>query len=326
MGRAQKPFVMLALVVGVALVLTSILATLYLSRFSKNVRAQFAQRAVLSAQIFAESLPLHAPKDRLQAITQAFVQGDVLYAQVVRGGEVQAEDRAQAAWGLELPVDPGFAGVLVLREGRLPDGTPYLDVLRPFTGEPPQVARTRRNYVRVGISLREVRETLRGEVLLVVEVGVILVLAVGLIGGMVWLLLRVGKGQFAQRQLGSWEEGDGRSPRPPLRAGPLVIDPQSKEVRLWDERVSLSPKEYELIRLLASEPGRVFSTHEILERVWPQGYTATAKDVKQYIYLLRKKLEPDPKRPQLIVTVRGFGYKLSTHLDEETHSDGRRRR
>jgi len=320
MSRSQKPPVILALIVGFTLILTSILAVLYLSRFYKNVRAQFAQRAVLSAQIFAESLPLNAPKDRLQAITQAFVQGDVLYAQVVRGGEVKAEDRAQDTWGLELSVDQEFAGVLVLQEGTLSDGTPYLDVLRPFTGESPQLARTRQNYVRVGISLSEVRETLRGEVLLVVGVGIIIVLTVGLIGGMVWLILRVGKGWSAQ-QSGYWGWGDGRSTRPPVQAGPLVIDPQSKEVRLWDERVSLSPKEYELIWMLASEPGRVFSTHEILERVWPQGYTATAKDVKQYIYLLRKKLEPDPKRPQLIVTVRGFGYKLSTDLDEKTHSD-----
>lgn len=325
MSRSQKPSVILVLVVGFTLILISILAVLYLSRFSKNIRSQFAQRAILSAQIFAESLPLNAPKDQLQAITQAFVQGDVLYAQAVRGGEIQAEDRAQAAWGLELPVDPGFAGVLVLRERKLSDGTPYLEVMRPFTGESLQVARTRQNYVRVGISLREVRETLREEFLLVAEVGMIIVLAVGLIGGMVWVLLRVGKGRSV-RQPGSLGWGDGRSTRPPLQAGPLVIDSQSKEVRLWDERVSLSPKEYELIHLLASEPGRVFSTHEILERVWPQGYTATAKDVKQYIYLLRKKLEPDPKRPQLIVTVRGFGYKLSAHLDEKTHSDWRRER
>jgi len=96
-----------------------------------------------------------------------------------------------------------------------------------------------------------------------------------------------------------------------MRAGPLRIDDQRKAVFLGGKPVRLSPKEYELLKLLASEPGRVFSDREILERVWPEGGLASSTDVKRYIHLLRRKLEEDPKSPKLIVTVKGFGYKLA---------------
>lgn len=53
------------------------------------------------------------------------------------------------------------------------------------------------------------------------------------------------------------------------------------------------------------------STREILERVWPEGSLASSTDVKRYIHLLRRKVEEDPKQPKLILTVKGFGYKLA---------------
>jgi len=96
-----------------------------------------------------------------------------------------------------------------------------------------------------------------------------------------------------------------------IRSGPLKIDDQRKAVFLGEKPVQLSPKEYELLKLLASEPGRVFSDREILEKVWPAGSLASSTDVKRYIHLLRRKLEEDPKTPKLIVTVKGFGYKLA---------------
>lgn len=96
-----------------------------------------------------------------------------------------------------------------------------------------------------------------------------------------------------------------------LKIGPLEIDDRRKEVRLRGERIELSPKEYELLKLLASEPGRVFSDREILESVWPEGSLASSTDVKRYIHLLRRKVEEAPKQPKLILTVKGFGYKLA---------------
>ncbi|MBU0596030.1 helix-turn-helix domain-containing protein, partial [Candidatus Bipolaricaulota bacterium] len=77
--------------------------------------------------------------------------------------------------------------------------------------------------------------------------------------------------------------------------------------------VALSPKEFQLLKLLASSPGRVFTTQEILEELWPRSTTsyATGQDVQKYVYLLRKKLEENPAQPTLVLTVRGFGYRLA---------------
>lgn len=91
----------------------------------------------------------------------------------------------------------------------------------------------------------------------------------------------------------------------------LEIDDVRKVVNVGGKEVWLSPKEYALISLLASEPGRVFSRQEIISYLWPGNSYATAQDVQKYIYLLRKRLEKDPSDPKFVLTVRGFGYRLA---------------
>jgi len=91
----------------------------------------------------------------------------------------------------------------------------------------------------------------------------------------------------------------------------IVIDDERKEVRTRDRTVTLSPKEYALLKLLHSSPGKVFSSDEILRTLWGRQSYATRQDVQKYVYLLRKKLEEDPKRPEFVITIRGFGYRLS---------------
>lgn len=97
-----------------------------------------------------------------------------------------------------------------------------------------------------------------------------------------------------------------------LRVGNLEIDDGLKQVKVDGRIVSLSPKEYELLKLLASEPGRVFSHQEIISEVWQNKPLISSGDVVKYIYLLREKLEENPDEPKIILTVRGFGYKLAT--------------
>ncbi len=100
--------------------------------------------------------------------------------------------------------------------------------------------------------------------------------------------------------------------RPTLvRVGDLEIDDSIKQVKVKGRAVSLSPKEYELLKLLASEPGRVFSHQEIIAQVWQNKPFITSSDVTKYIYLLREKIEEEPENPKYILTVRGFGYKLA---------------
>lgn len=95
------------------------------------------------------------------------------------------------------------------------------------------------------------------------------------------------------------------------RANGLHIDDRSKTVSLNERPVHLAPKEYELLKLLCGDPGRVFSDEQIIERLWPPDSMATSNDVKQYIHLLRHKVEKDPHAPTIILTVKGFGYKLA---------------
>lgn len=96
-----------------------------------------------------------------------------------------------------------------------------------------------------------------------------------------------------------------------IQIGSMVIDDDSKEVKINDEIVNLSPKEYELLLFLAERRGKVTSSLEILEHIWPErADEATGEDVKKYIYLLRSKLGSKSEGQPVIETVRGFGYKL----------------
>jgi len=95
------------------------------------------------------------------------------------------------------------------------------------------------------------------------------------------------------------------------RTGEVVVDDERKEVTVRGKPVALSPREFEILRLLTSRPGKVFSSAEILAAAWPDREGATVEDVKKYIHMLRRKIERDPAKPRIIVTVRGFGYRLS---------------
>jgi DNA-binding response OmpR family regulator len=90
----------------------------------------------------------------------------------------------------------------------------------------------------------------------------------------------------------------------------LMVDERKKVVCIGDREIRLTPKEFKLFGLLSSEPGRIYSVAEIIDCTWPTESRASVEDVQQYIYMLRRKLEIDPKQPELIVTVHGFGYGL----------------
>lgn len=93
-----------------------------------------------------------------------------------------------------------------------------------------------------------------------------------------------------------------------VRVADLVMNLDGREVFRGGRRVELSAKEFELLELLARNPGKVFSRFEIEEKVWPE-YTGGSNVVDVYIGYLRRKLEEDGER-RLIHTVRGVGYVL----------------
>jgi two-component system KDP operon response regulator KdpE len=74
--------------------------------------------------------------------------------------------------------------------------------------------------------------------------------------------------------------------------------------------VHLTPHEYRILRLLALNPGRLLTHRTILQEVWGPSYGAESNYLHVYVSQLRRKLEPDPSRPQYIVTEPGAGYRL----------------
>lgn len=92
--------------------------------------------------------------------------------------------------------------------------------------------------------------------------------------------------------------------------GGVTIDKEGRSVTKDGQPVTLTPTEYEILLLLASHPGRVFSSEEIFERVWKERYFQSNNTVTVHIRRLREKVEDDPGHPTLIKTVWGVGYKI----------------
>ena len=91
----------------------------------------------------------------------------------------------------------------------------------------------------------------------------------------------------------------------------LVIDPARRQVRVDDRPVDLTTLEFELLYLLASRRGLVFSREMLLGRVWKDDRHVTERSVDTLIKRIRKKIEPDPENPKFILTVWGTGYKFA---------------
>ena len=89
----------------------------------------------------------------------------------------------------------------------------------------------------------------------------------------------------------------------------LEIDPRGRDVRIAGEDVSLTAKEFDLLHLLASHPGRVFSRNYLLDRLWGDTYTGFERTVDTHIQRLRRKLGKDHRVSERIVTLWGVGYK-----------------
>jgi len=95
-----------------------------------------------------------------------------------------------------------------------------------------------------------------------------------------------------------------------LTFGDLTIDMSRREVKRAGEALHLKPREYELLVFLARHRGMVLSRDLILERVWGWDYDGGSRTVDVHVHWLREKIEPDPKNPTRIVTVRGVGYRF----------------
>ncbi|HED04060.1 MAG TPA: winged helix family transcriptional regulator [Candidatus Fraserbacteria bacterium] len=302
---------------------------------SNQQRAQFAKRAEYQVLRSASMIVWYIKQGDTVGLTnllQYSVIGDQLYAQVVVNGQVIAERLAPKLGHLTLPIEPLPAATAEEHSvHRLFNGESYLDLRLGLTSlTSGGGAQSRRSaptisYLRVGYSLTSVELALRRSSLFIVGTSTLLLLVIGLL---FWLTTRIWGGIHLRppatapglipegEQVLTANGGGLASPEPlrqvlELRGGQVTVDRRRKLIAFDGQQVSLSPKEYKLFMQLASDPERIFSDSEILAEVWSANSAATSKDVKQYIYFLRRKLGDDPEAPGFIETVRGHGYKLA---------------
>ncbi|WP_165067404.1 MtrAB system response regulator MtrA [Marisediminicola senii] len=97
-----------------------------------------------------------------------------------------------------------------------------------------------------------------------------------------------------------------------LQVGDITLDVAGHEVRRGDQRINLTPLEFELLMALALKPQQVFTREMLLEQVWGYHYKADTRLVNVHVQRLRAKVEEDADNPRIVMTVRGVGYRAGS--------------
>ena len=102
----------------------------------------------------------------------------------------------------------------------------------------------------------------------------------------------------------------GEPSAPVIEIGGLRIDVANRDVRLDGERLKLTPHEFDLLRVLAQNQGKLLTHRMLLREVWGPSYQVEAHYLHVYVSHLRRKIEPDPQSPRYLLTEPGAGYRL----------------
>ncbi|MGE5138258.1 MAG: response regulator transcription factor, partial [Rudaea sp.] len=100
--------------------------------------------------------------------------------------------------------------------------------------------------------------------------------------------------------------------------GDLEVDPQKRRISLAGKPVELTVKEFDLLDVFSSNPGRAYSRETLLELVWGYQFTGYEHTVNSHINRLRAKIESDPAKPKYILTVWGYGYRFAELAELES--------
>jgi DNA-binding response OmpR family regulator len=110
-------------------------------------------------------------------------------------------------------------------------------------------------------------------------------------------------------------------PPPPnqklVRHGDLEIDFDRHSVSISGKEISLTPIEFDILKLLASSPGYVYSRQDLLSVIWDTAYEGYKRNIDPHVNRLRTKIEENPKKPKYVLTVWGVGYKFNDTLNTE---------
>lgn len=130
--------------------------------------------------------------------------------------------------------------------------------------------------------------------------------------GMAELLARV---RVALRRQMRTQSGE-----PVVLVGPLSIDLATRTVTLNDQRLTLTPKEYRLLQVLAQHAGNVVTHQHLLKEVWGSIHVHDTHYLRIFVRKLRQKIEPNPNTPRILVTELGVGYRLAQNGEAEAAS------
>ncbi len=100
-------------------------------------------------------------------------------------------------------------------------------------------------------------------------------------------------------------------------APPFEMDLVKRTVKVKGKEVNLSYREFEILKLLLSSPGRVWTRDMIIKHIWGENFWGEPRAVDVYIRWLREKVEDDPSRPKYIITVRNLGYKFQEAIENK---------
>lgn len=105
---------------------------------------------------------------------------------------------------------------------------------------------------------------------------------------------------------------------PELTNGPIRMDLMRHEVFLNEERIALTPKEYDMLRYFMLNRGKMLTHRQILGEIWGPAQTENAQYLRVYVAQLREKIEATPASPKIIVTEQGIGYRMELQAAEDT--------
>lgn len=105
-----------------------------------------------------------------------------------------------------------------------------------------------------------------------------------------------------------------------LKFDELTIFPNKRKVTLHNKTIELTSKEYDLLLLFRSNPGKAYSREQLLNKVWGYSYEGYSHTVNSHINRLRSKIESDPSNPHFIKTVWGIGYRFADLEEAKTHA------
>jgi len=116
--------------------------------------------------------------------------------------------------------------------------------------------------------------------------------------------------ELLARIRGSLRRVVGQAPEPVFHSGNLTVDLGRRLVLVADKEVQLTPTEYEILRLLVTNAGKVLTHRQLLSRIWGASHLEQPHVLRVNISNLRRKIEHDPSRPSVLLTESGVGYRL----------------